>query len=98
MNNKIVWTEQMVKEYAAALGMSMDEVVELMEQGLDYSVPYCYQAANFPGPSSDNLFGVFDNYADFRAHNISGKGVAITEMGLGLIQMFEPVPKDGGDG
>ena len=137
-DDKIAWIEQTVKDYAAALGMSTDKVVELMEHGRNYSWPNYYQEANFPGLNSDNLYGVFDTFADFRAHSVktwrgfrcpkcgdisptpqdcihrlkkdgkcdwcafglfrSGKGVVILENGLDLIPMFEPVPKEVGNG
>lgn len=133
-DDKLAWIETMVAEYAAALGRSTDEVVDLMEKCRDYSWPNYYQKANFPGLDSNEIYGVFDTFEDFRntskekwkgfrcprcgditpypqecKHRLekdgkcdwcsfglfrSGKGVIVIENGLGLIPIFEPVPKE----
>ena len=135
-DKKIAWIERMVNEYAEALNISTDECVEIMERGRNYSWPNYYQEANFPGLSSDNIYGVFETLEDFHkrsklhwrgfrcpkcgdiSHNPqecihrlqrdgkcdwcayglfrSGKGVVILQNGLGLIPIFEPIPKEGG--
>ena len=65
-DKEIAWIETMVTEYAAALGKSTDDIVDLMEKGRDYSWPNYYQKANFPGIDSESLYGVFDTFEDFR--------------------------------
>ena len=61
----IRWIEGMVKDYAEKLGMSTDEVVDLVEGKRDYSWPNYYQEANFPGVDSESLYGIWDTFADF---------------------------------
>ena len=68
-DEKIVWIETMVKDYAEKLDMPTDAVVDLMEGKRDYSWPNYYQPANFPGVASDALYGVFDTYKDFRTES-----------------------------
>ena len=66
-DKEIAWIETMVQQYAAALGKSIDETVELMEKSRGYnSWPNYYQEANFPGIDSANLYGIFDTYKDFQ--------------------------------
>jgi hypothetical protein len=68
-DKEIAWIEQMVKEYADALGTTTDKVVDLMERGRTYSWPNYYQEANFPGLSSDRIYGVFETLGDFHKHS-----------------------------
>lgn len=64
-DKKIKWIESMVKDYAEKLGMSTDEVVDLVEGKRDYSWPNYYQEANFPGVDSESLYGIWDTFDDF---------------------------------
>lgn len=64
-DKEIAWIGQMVREYAAALDMPVDTVVEIMEEQRDYSWPNYYQPANFPPLDKDHVVGVFKTYDEF---------------------------------
>ena len=64
-DEKIAWIEQMVKESAAALSMTTDEVVTILEEKRTYSWPNYYQKANFPSLNSELLYGVFPTFDAF---------------------------------
>lgn len=67
-DKEIEWIGQMVREYAEALKMTTDEVVDIMEKGRDYSWPNYYQPCNFPPLDDKNLVGVFKTFEEFRDH------------------------------
>lgn len=67
-DEKIAWIEQMVKSYAEALHMTPDEVISIMEEKRDYSWPNYYQEGNFPGIQSEALYGVFEDFDQFRTY------------------------------
>lgn len=69
-DEKIAWIEAMVKSYAEALHMTADEVITMMEEKRDYSWPNYYQEANFPGIQSEALYGVFDDFDQFRTYSM----------------------------
>lgn len=69
-DKKITWIEEMIQNYAKAMDMTTDEVVDLMEKGRDYSWPNYYQPCNFPPLDSKNLIGVFKTCEEFRTHCI----------------------------
>lgn len=133
-DKEIAWIETMITQYAEALAISTDEAVILAEKGRGMSWPNYYQESNFPGINSDNVYGVYETFEEFRniakeswkgyrcpkcgdisphpqecTHRLKhdgkcdwcscglfrdGKGVVILEAGLGLIPIFEPVPKE----
>lgn len=65
----ILWIEKMVKEYAETLGLSEDEVMELMEEKRNYSWPNYYQEANFPPLDSNSVVGVFQTFEEFNEYS-----------------------------
>lgn len=67
-DEKILWIESMINNYAEKLNMSLDKVIELIEGKRTYSWPNYYQPANFPDFDSKGLFGVFETVEDFRQH------------------------------
>lgn len=67
-DKKIAWIETMVKSYAEQLHISEDETITIMEEHRNYSWPNYYQEANFPGIQSDMLYGVFEDFNEFRAY------------------------------
>lgn len=68
-DKKVEWIGKMLREYAEALQIPVDDVVELAEGGRAYSWPNYYQKIVFPGVDSNGLVGVFRTFEDFR--NIS---------------------------
>lgn len=67
-DKEIAWIEEMIRSYAEALNMTTDEVVDIMENGRDYSWPNYYQPCNFPPLNDTNLLGVFKTFEEFRSH------------------------------
>ena len=67
-DEKLRWIEKMVKDYADKLGVTTDEVVEILESKRTYSWPNYYQEANFPGIDSSQLYGVFDSFEEFHGY------------------------------
>lgn len=68
-DKEIEWIGRMVREYAEALGMTADEVVDIMEKGRNYSWPNYYQPCNFPPLDKDHIIGIFKTFEEFRAHS-----------------------------
>ena len=68
-DKEIAWIEEMIRNYAEALNMAIDEVVDIMEKGRDYWWPNYYQPCNFPPLDSKNLIGIFKNFDEFKAHS-----------------------------
>lgn len=69
-DEKLIWLEQTIKDYAKHFEMSEDEVVEIMEKGRNYSWPNYYQPANFPSIDEfKDLVGVFKTIDDFVEHS-----------------------------
>jgi len=68
-DKEIEWIGRMVREYAEALGMTTDEVVDIMEKGRDYSWPNYYQPCNFPPLDKDHIIGIFKTFEEFRNHS-----------------------------
>ena len=69
-DKELEWMEQMFKDYARALEIPVDDVVDLAEKNRTYSWPNYYQPANFPGIDSGNLIGVFRTFEEFRNHSL----------------------------
>lgn len=68
-DKEIAWIEEMIRNYAEALNMTTDEVVDLMEKGRNYSWPNYYQQCNFPQLDSKSILGVFKTLEEFRNHS-----------------------------
>lgn len=64
--------DRILPEYAGALGLSEEAVLNAIEKKRDYSAVNYYQEANFPTLADVKLF---DTLADFRAAFPSGKYV-----------------------
>lgn len=47
-DKELVWLEEMVRQYAQKIGVSVDECTALLDAGRDYWWPNYYQPANFP--------------------------------------------------
>lgn len=67
-DEKLLWIESMIKDYAEKLKMSIDTVVERMEEKRDYSWPNYYQEGNFPPMDSDRMIRVFETTEAFINH------------------------------
>lgn len=65
----IAWIGEMIRNYAEALNMTTDEVVEIMEKGRKYWWPNYYQPCNFPPLDSRDLIGVFKTFEEFKTHS-----------------------------
>lgn len=64
--DKLEWIREMVGQYAGAMGIDVDEVVEDFEKRRTYSWPNYYQPANFPDLSKAE---VYETLEDFRKGN-----------------------------
>ncbi len=67
-DKEITWIEEMIKDYAKALGIKTDAAATIIESQRNYSWPNYYQPANFPPLDSKDIIGVFDTVDAFKEH------------------------------